>query len=205
MRECQDNEIPQTLTPTLGAFENFTLDLQFNRLTYTAYGKDHQKKLKLFLEFPIMKEAIKNWWAAGPARDQNFPHIPLGDVIAPETLVEITNSMTSQWMGYLRKLGGNPLSSFLDAMNTFHIMICILGGMSNALWIWHKEGLCLKVLKGLFTPLYNYIFFPVRVGLMGIENYRWEDEENDVQPENEAVAVVEEVPLTVLGEDQEEG
>ena len=105
-------------------------------------------------------------------------------------------------MGSLRKFFGNPLSSFLDAKGTLSILIVILGGMSNALWIWHKEGICLRVFQGLLTPLYNYVFFPVKVALMAIDNYRWEEdgvEEGDGQADDREVDVGE-VHLNVLGE-----
>ena len=122
---------------------------------------------------------------------------------------EISGTMTSRYIGSLRKFFGNPLSSSLDAINTLSLIIVIIGGLSNAVWTWHKEGLCLNVLRGLFTPLYNYIIFPIKVALMAIDNYHWDDDDDnegeDELPEITNEVISEEAKLKVDGEGEGQG
>ena len=174
---CPKDKEPRILAPKLSStLKNFRVELHFERLGWGSYGKEEEKKFVNVYKFPQRKKAAWNWFTTGTIRDPASPHVPIENIFSEATLEEMSEVMSSRWMGELRRYCGKVFSVLLDSQGVITVGCGLLAGFVNCIGAWHKHGLGKEMVKAFCKPIYNVVVFPMKTALRAIDDYDFQDD-----------------------------
>ena len=166
IRMCGPKEIPEKLRPGLSEFKNYSEDLRFETLGYRGYNSEQLEQHRNWSVFYDVVVATLDVVGSGPMGDKsNGFGVSITDIFPSETLEDMGNLFSTQWLGFLTRLFGNPIENLMEAEMATKLISYFLGGLVAAIVTYNTYGMCLRVFVAIFKPPYYLLTNPIWLAL----------------------------------------
>ena len=169
IRGCPAAEEPEVLHPTMKSVGNFTIDLKYRTFGREAYDNKTLEERRRLERFYNKRQAIRNNYGTinNPESKQIFP---LFDYLPEVVVDDISDLISGNLLGVIRRLVGNPLIYCSD-LSAASWALAIAGTPLFVIAKWLKRPrndtllskvkMVIKLIAYIFVPLYRvFTFFP---------------------------------------------